>query len=63
MRDDIMPAPGALRPRVMAFLGPVAVPDIEIHTDHRVQVAAAAALATAAAGTAMLLRMYRHRAA
>ena len=63
MRDDTVPAPRDLRPRVMASLGPVAVPDLEPSSDHRVQVAAAAVLATAAAGTAMLMRLYRHRAA
>jgi hypothetical protein len=47
----------------MASLGPVAVPDLDESNDHRVQVAAAAALATAAAGTAVLMRLYRHRAA
>ncbi len=63
MRDEFEEAPSRLRPRVMASLGPVAVPDLEESGDHRVQVAAAAALATAAAGTAVLVRMYRHRAA
>jgi len=63
IREDVVPAPGYLKPRVMASLGPVAVPDLEESNDHRVQVAAAAALATAAAGTAVLVRLYRHRAA
>ncbi len=63
MRDDIVPAPGDLHPRVMASLRPEAVPDLEVAHDHRVQVAAAAAIATAAAGTAVLVRLYRHRAA
>jgi len=63
MRDETVQAPGSLKPRVMSSLGPVAVPDLETSSDHRVQVAAAAAIATAAAGTAMLMRLYRHRAA
>lgn len=56
-------APAGLPQRVMMSLGPVAVPDPEDRWDHVVPVAAAAALATAAAGTAVLLKMYRHRAA
>ena len=56
-------APAALPQRVMAKLGPVAVPDLEDRWDHVVPVAAAAALATAAAGTAVLFKMYRQRAA
>lgn len=53
-------APGGLPGRVMASLGPAAVPDLEDRRDHVVPVAAAAALATAAAGTAVLVKIYRH---
>ena len=58
-----MPAPVGLPHRVMESLGPAAVPDVEERWDHVVPVAAAAALATAAAGTAVLFKIYRHRAA
>ena len=58
-----IPAPIGLSQKVMASLGPVAVPDLDEGWDHVVPVAAAAALATAAAGTAVLLKLYRHRAA
>lgn len=63
MRYAHVRAPGALTQRVRATLGPVAVPDIEERWDRVVPVAAAAALATAAAGTAVLFKIYRHRAA
>ncbi len=63
LRYAQMAAPAGFTHRVMASLGPVAVPDLEDRWDHVVPVAAAAALATAAAGTAVLLRLYRHRAA
>ena len=55
--------PAGLPQRVMATLGPVVVPDLDDRWDHVVPVAAAAALATAAAGTAVLLKMYRRSAA
>jgi hypothetical protein len=55
--------PAGIHRAVMASMGPVAVPDLEDRWDHVVPVAAAAALATAAAGTAVLLKIYRHRAA
>ncbi len=55
--------PAGLHRRVMASIGPIAVPDLEDRWDHVVPVAAAAALATAAAGTAVLLKIYKHRAA
>jgi len=58
-----IPAPIGLSQKVMASLGPVAVPDLDDGWDHVVPVAAAAALATAAAGTAVLVKLYRHRAA
>jgi hypothetical protein len=58
-----MAAPAELRHSVMASIGPVAVPDLEDRWDRVVPVAAAAALATAAAGTAVLFKIYRHRAA
>lgn len=63
MRESVVSAPSGLQHRVMASLGPVAVPGFEERRDHLVPVAAAAALATAAAGTAVLFRLYRHRAA
>ncbi len=63
LRAHVEPAPSSLEHRVMASLGPVAVSTYEDRRDHRVPVAAAAALATAAAGTAVLFRLYRHRAA
>ncbi len=63
LRDHVELAPSSLEHRVMASLGPVAVPSFEERREHRVPVAAAAAIATAAAGTAVLFRLYRHRAA
>jgi anti-sigma factor RsiW len=63
LRYTYMAAPGGLPQRVMASLGPVAVPDSDERWDHVLPVAAAAALATAAAGTAVIFRFYRHRAA
>jgi hypothetical protein len=63
LQDVYEPAPAELANRVMANLGPVAVPDLDDRRDRRVPVAAAAALATAAAGTAFFVRFYRHRAA
>jgi anti-sigma factor RsiW len=56
-------APGGFAAEVMDGLGPVAVADREPRRDNRVPVAAAAAVATAAAGTAVLYRLYRQRAA
>ncbi|MEN8238358.1 MAG: hypothetical protein ABFR53_04050 [Actinomycetota bacterium] len=63
LRDTPIAPPAGLPQRVMASLGPVAVPDLEERWEHAVPVAAAAALATAAAGTAVLFKIYRHRAA
>jgi hypothetical protein len=63
LRHTHQVAPGGLPERVMASLGPVAVPDPDERWDHVLPVAAAAALATAAAGTAVIFRFYRHRAA
>jgi hypothetical protein len=56
-------APRDLHPSVMGSLGPVAVPDIESRTSLAVPVAAAAFVATAAAGTAALIMMRRQSAA
>lgn len=56
-------APGGLTNDVLASLGPVAVVSEPAKRDHRVPVAAAAVVATAAAGTAVLFRLYRQRAA
>jgi len=63
LSDVEMVPPYGFHWRVMTSLGPVAVPDVEDHWDRVVPVAAAAALATAAAGTVVLVRAYRHRAA
>ena len=63
LRNTHKAAPGGLPERVMASLGPVAVPDPDERWDHVLPVAAAAALATAAAGTAVIFKIYRHRAA
>jgi hypothetical protein len=56
-------APVGLTRSVLKSLGPVAVADREPRRDNRVPVAAAAVVATAAAGTVVLLRLYRDRAA
>ena len=59
-------APREVYPRVMADIGPWAVPDPDPAKAGKVKVAAAAAVATAAtaaAGTAVLFRLYRQRAA
>ncbi len=56
-------APVDLTRNVLKNLGPVAVADREPRRDNRVPVAAAAVVATAAAGTVVLLRLYRDRAA
>ena len=66
LRDETFAAPGEILPRVMADIGPWAVPDAHGRRDRWVPVAAAAvatAMATAAAGTAVALRIYRQRAA
>ncbi|GMQ97779.1 MAG: hypothetical protein BMS9Abin17_0281 [Acidimicrobiia bacterium] len=63
LNDATVPAPGGLPQRVMSSLGPVAVPAPAGQRDHLVPVAAAAAIATAACGGAVLLRIYRQRAA
>ncbi len=56
-------APQGLTRNVMNSLGPVAVAQREPRRDARVPVAAAAVVATAAAGTAVLLKLYREHAA
>ena len=59
-------APREVYPRVMSDIGPWVVPDSEIPRTSKTKVAAAAVVATAAtaaAGTAVIFRMYRHRAA
>lgn len=56
-------APRDTAQRVMAEIGPYAVPEPSGRSDYRIGIAAAAAVATAACGTAVLVRMYRHRAA
>jgi anti-sigma factor RsiW len=63
LRYAHMVAPGEMSQRVMASLGPVVVPDSDERWDRVLPVAAAAALATAAAGTAVIFRIYRQRAA
>lgn len=55
-------APGKLQPNIMSSLGPVAVPDPDHAISLKVPVAAAV-VATAAAGTAVLIRMRRARVA
>ena len=56
-------APEGLSRSVQNSLGPVAVVAREPRRDNRVPVAAAAVVATAAAGTVVLLKLYRERAA
>jgi hypothetical protein len=56
-------APSGHIAAVMNGLGPVAVTTPEPRMDHRVPVAAAAVVATAAAGTAVLFKLYRDHAA
>ena len=56
-------APQGLAAAVMNSLGPVAVEESVQRRDSKVPVAAAAVVATAAAGTAVLLKIYRDRAA
>ncbi len=56
-------APRGHTAEVMGGLGPVAVTVPEARMDPRVPVAAAAVVATAAAGTAVLLKLYRDHAA
>ena len=60
---EVHSAPNDLPVTVMDSLGPVAVPDIESRTSLAVPVAAAAFVATAAAGTAVLIRLRRQSAA
>lgn len=56
-------APAHLHTAVMSSLGPVAVPDLDPRSSFAVPVAAAAFVATAAAGTAVLIRLRRQSAA
>ena len=56
-------APKDLRASVMGSLGPVAVPDLESRASFAVPVAAAAFVATAAAGTAAVIMLRRLNAA
>lgn len=63
LRDVQIASQGGLTQRVMSSLGPVGVPGTGERWERVVPVAAAAALATAAAGTAVLVKIYRHRAA
>ncbi len=56
-------APQGFVSKVTSDLGPAAVEACEQRKDPRVPVAAAAVVATAAAGTAVLYRLYRQRAA
>lgn len=56
-------SPTDLARNVMSRLGPVAVEDDCRRRDNLVPVAAAAVVATAAAGTAVLIKVYRSRAA
>jgi hypothetical protein len=56
-------APSGFVSGVTDHLGPVAVENVESRLDPRVPVAAAAVVATAAAGTAVLYKLYRDHAA
>lgn len=56
-------APVGLTAAVMGSLGPVEVEPLGPRIDPRVPMAAAAVVATAAAGTAVLYRLYRAHAA
>ncbi len=56
-------APPGLHTAVMDSVGPAAVPDTEHRSSLAVPVAAAAFVATAAAGTAVLIRLRRQSAA
>lgn len=60
---EVYRAPNDLTHNVMNGLGPVAVADLLPRRDNRLPVAAAAVFATAAAGTAVLVKVYRSRAA
>jgi len=62
LNDATVPAPGGLSQRIMSSLGPRAVPDLAGQRDHLFPVAAAA-IATAACGGAVLLLIHRQRAA
>jgi len=61
--DNKHKAPQSLTAAVMSALGPVEVEALEPRMDPRVPMAAAAVVATAAAGTAVLYKLYRDRAA
>jgi hypothetical protein len=61
LRDVEIAAPADVLPNVMAEIVPWSVPDLARH--RRLPVAAAAAVATAAAGSAVLFRLYRQRTA
>lgn len=63
LETSLEPAPDDLETNVMKRLGLVAVADWQPHRDHRIPVAAAAVVATAAAGTVVLVKLYRERAA
>jgi hypothetical protein len=56
-------APAGFAASITDHLGPVVVEDVESRLDPRVPVAAAAVVATAAAGTAVLYKLYRDHAA
>jgi anti-sigma factor RsiW len=63
---DVYSAPSEFEDKVMNSLGPIAVPDIELRQSKVVPLAAAVAtvaMATAAAGTAVLIHLRRSRAA
>ncbi len=63
LRAVEMVAPTHLLPNVMAETVPWVVPDQPEGFSRRIPVAAAAALATAAAGSAVLFKLYRQRTA
>jgi hypothetical protein len=66
-RFETFHAPAEVMPGVMDRIGPWAVPEHDQEAERNLHLVAAAAVATAAtaaaAGTAVLVRLYRHRAA
>lgn len=67
LRSETFHAPAEVVPGVMDRIGPWAVPEHGDESERNLHLVAAAAVATAAtaaaAGTAVLVRLYRHRAA
>ncbi len=67
LRFETLYAPAEILPGVMDRIGPWAVPEHGEEAERNLHLVTAAAVATAAtaaaAGTAVLVRLYRHRAA